>query len=556
MKRQAFVYLLLAVLCAGCIRKEDGPESGNAPGFSIEELTLTAGSAMRSFDVYADGQWSLEAPQWVTCSPDCGNGDATVSVIVSANQGDIRTGEVVLSNGGKVAVLPVVQEATAMNKAPSVPELLYPAEGMSDIPVNVSFRWTESTDPEGDDFSYDLLVSLDGGKTWISTITSATEAKCRQLLEKSHECLWKVRVVDEYGREAVSEAVSFMTGDIGGMLDGEVYEWQHESAGAPEPVHIVFTGDGFVPADWAEDGIFMKEVGKYIETIFEVEPYRTYRDYFRISIVAAHSVDSGATIEKDMGYLGPDAQKKNTVFKSTLAGGGETYIGGDDDMVKEYAKKVPGIETKDDLNNTTVFVLVNVDAYAGTCHAYSRGFSACFCPLGTMSVNGQLAYKSIIVHEGAGHGFGCLQDEYVYYNEPVDEYSRQSYELFREHNYLSSWNVSLTGDPEQVHWKHYFDRPGYESVGMYEGAMLYAYGVWRPEEASCMGDNRPYFNAPSREAIVRRICDISGVEFDMDAFIEKDVVKSDPTGLPANVETRAPQQYFPPLAPPVYIVED
>lgn len=549
-------FIMFLVLAAGCAR-EEGPEHERiVPGFSVDGLNIAAGSAMRSFDVYADGPWTLDFPQWAVCSPDSGEGDMTVSVTVASNQGDRRTGDIVVSSGGKTAVLPVVQEATSFNKAPSVPEPLYPEEGMTDIPVNVSFRWSESEDPEGDDFIYELEVSFDNGKTWVKTETEGTTARCVRLLAKDCRCVWRVRAVDENGREAVSEAVSFTTGSTGGMLDGEVYEWQHESAGAPNPVHIVFTGDGFVPGDWADDGIYMKEVGKCIETIFEVEPYRSYRDYFRISIVAAHSVDSGATVEEDMMY-GPKAQRRNTVFKSTLAGGGDTYIGGDDDMVKEYAKKVPGIETVEDLNNTTVFVLINVDAYAGTCHAYSRGFSACFCPLGsTFLVNGQPAYKAIITHEGAGHGFGCLQDEYVYYDEYIDEYSIQSYEIFTSHNDLSSWNVSLTGDPAQVHWSHYFDRPGYEAVGMYEGAMLYSKGVWRPEPVSCMVDNRLYFNAPSREAIVRRICRISGIEFDMEDFIEKDIVRSDQTGLSVQTETRAPQQYFPPLAPPVYIVED
>lgn len=548
------VCLSLLFAFAGCTRTED---AADGPGFNVDELQFSSGSGMRFFDVLADGAWEIDVPEWIECEPMSGEGDATVMALVEMNPDYDRQGEIVLSSGGMTASLAVVQEdvkgVPRPNKAPSMPVPLFPAEGDVDVPVSVSFRWKASVDEDGDPVEYHLEVSSDGGDTWKATVTAGTEVIANGFLEKEQDFLWRVRAIDGFGGDVVSGAVAFRTGDHGGWLDGEAFELQHESVDTPEPVHLVFTGDGFVSADWKEDGKFMQDVQKAVEAIFAVEPYKSYREYFRIIAVAAHSEERGATVQNDMGYLGPKAQRRKTVFGSTLEGGGSTFVDGDDDKVWEYARRVPGIEAGD-RKNTSVFVLVNVDAYAGTCHAYSSGFSASFCPLGTMNVNGYPAYSAIIVHEGAGHGFGCLQDEYRYYDGYIDENSIYTYNVFVKSNPLSSWNVSLTGEPEEVHWKHYFDRPGYEAVEMYEGAMQYARGVWRPELVSCMEDNRPYFNAPSREAIVRRIFHIAGLEFDLDDFIAKDVVREDPTGV--SLSTRAPEMAFPPLAPPVYLVDD
>lgn len=524
----------------------------------INRIDFTDAGNPVSVTVEAIEPWSIDFGNvdWLTADPDSGEAgitEVTFTPVPVADRTPRNERKITVEGASCSAEITVRQ--TLPNDAPSVPVPVSPYSGQEDVPVNTSFLWEESSDPDGDSIEYELQVSADGGKTWTYTAgTASASVEADWLLDKDCDFLWRVKATDSFGAESVSGPVPFRTGNIGGLLDGEVYEWQHESAGAPAPVHLVFTGDGFTARDWEDGGAYMQIVGKTIEAIFEVEPYKTYRDYFRISIVGAHSQENGATVLADMGVLGPPAQKRNTVFSSTLAGGGDTYVGGDDEMVWQYARQVPGINSGEDLNNTSVFVLVNVDAYAGTCHAYSKGRSACFCPLGTMLVNGQPAYKAIIVHEGAGHGFGCLLDEYRYYDEPIDEYGISMIETFRRDNDLHGWNIDLTGDPDKVHWRHYFGRAGYEAVGLFEGGNLFAKGVWRPEAISCMEDNRPYFNAPSREVIVRRICRIAGIEFDLEDFIRNDKVRSDPTV--SRLKTMSPQQVLPPLAPPVLIVDE
>ena len=52
-------------------------------------------------------------------------------------------------------------------------------------------------------------------------------------------------------------------------------------------------------------------------------------------------------------------------------------------------------------------------------------------------------------------------------------------------------------------------------------------GVCVPEfkRNDCMFDNTPYFNAPSREQIVKHIMDIAGVEYRFEDFIEQDKLR-------------------------------
>ena len=258
--------------------------------------------------------------------------------------------------------------------------------------------------------------------------------------------------------------------------------------------------------------------------------------------MAAYSQERGATVKSNMN--GCKAQTRNTVFSSTLDGGNSTGIECNYDRVFSYALKVPGV-TDAELDNTTVFVLINLDVYAGTCMMMATGRSVSMCPTGS-------SFGKVVTHEGGGHGFGRLLDEYRYNNESLPVERQNLVNSWRGSDPYFGYNISLTGDRELVHWKHYFDIAGYEAVGMYEGAYLYYMGAWRPEYISCMEDNRPYYNAPSREAIVRRIMKASGSTFDYDDFLAKDA-RALSSGAVMAAQAPVVPYDFVPLAPPVLI---
>jgi hypothetical protein len=79
-----------------------------------------------------------------------------------------------------------------------------------------------------------------------------------------------------------------------------------------------------------------------------------------------------------------------------------------------------------------------------------------------------------------------------------------------------------------VKWAHILSDERYapEPEGLYEGALGYGSGVWRPTYTSIMKDNQGTFNAPSREVIWYRIHKLAyGNEwkYDFDSFAEYDM---------------------------------
>lgn len=67
-----------------------------------------------------------------------------------------------------------------------------------------------------------------------------------------------------------------------------------------------------------------------------------------------------------------------------------------------------------------------------------------------------------------------------------------------------------------------FDSRYSKLVDIYEGGFMYSRGVFRPEQNSCMNNNVPYFNAISRESIVRRIKEYAGETFSFEDFVAND----------------------------------
>ena len=290
--------------------------------------------------------------------------------------------------------------------------------------------------------------------------------------------------------------------------------------------------------EYSDGGKFDSDVAVAVEAFFGLEPFATYRDYFRITVMAVYSQESGATIKNDMAEC--RAQTRNTAFSTVLTGGSSTEVTCDTDKAYSYAKKITGV-TDTELQNTTILMLVNQNVYAGTCWMERSGRSVSICPVGP-------TFRNIVVHEGGGHGFGRLKDEYRYTDATIPVGDKNLVLDWRTLDPYFAYNISFTNDKNTAHWGHFIGRKGYDAVGFFEGGMLYTKGVWRPETISCMEDNRMYYNAPSREAIVRRIFKASGKTFSLNDFYANDKVRVDNTvGSHNHVEK------FVPLAPPVMI---
>ena len=204
---------------------------------------------------------------------------------------------------------------------------------------------------------------------------------------------------------------------------------------------------------------------------------------------------------------------------------------------KRYAQKAP-VSAIDD---AVVVLITNSTAWDGTTWTWNSGRAVAICAAHS-------EFKAMVQHEAGGHGFAKLADEYYADNTFIDEARRANLLARREYGFFL--NVDLTNDPAQVLWKDFIGHPKYPMAGIFEGGLYCSSGVWRPEKESLMFNNIPYFNAPSRAAIVKRIRTLAGEPFDMEWFMETDIIEP-------YVPTKATMNLLslPPLPPPVWVVD-
>lgn len=292
--------------------------------------------------------------------------------------------------------------------------------------------------------------------------------------------------------------------------EDEVVTLQTASRG--KGINLVFLGDGFNAADISA-GEYMKTMQEQMERFFDIEPYRTYRDYFNVYTAIAVSPESGIGTVNTIRY---------TRFETTYTGG--VGLRGDYDAIFEYAMRMPTVD-KSNLNQTLIVMTPNSTDYGGICQMWDDGSAIAFCPLSNYGY--PLDSRGVIQHEAGGHGFGKLGDEYIYHNEFIDFCGCTCCGHVDAINYAKSlgWyeNLSLTGKMNEVPWAHLiFDERYSDVVDIFEGGFMHNRGVYRSEANSCMNNDIPYYSAISREAIVKRIMEYAGEEYSFEKFVEND----------------------------------
>lgn len=314
--------------------------------------------------------------------------------------------------------------------------------------------------------------------------------------------------------------------------DGEVMTLQAATVG--DGINLVILGDGFIDSDMETGGVYETRMNEAMEHFFSVEPYTTYRNRFNVYTVKAVSQNSEVNGVSE------------TTFSCEFGEG--THISGDNTKVFEYAIKVPSITNT---NNLPVIVVLNSHNYAGTCWMYyGNDASIAYCPI---AYNSDEMFRQLITHEAGGHGFAKLLDEYAYSGTiPDDAISSFEYEE------SIGWgaNVDVTSDSSAIQWSHFLSDSRYTGlVGIYEGALTYEFGAYRPTDVSIMRYNTGGYNAPSREAIYKNIMVLSGDEYDYEEFVAYDAINrtSSSQAYRAAAASTVNESTFVPLAQPVIV---
>lgn len=289
--------------------------------------------------------------------------------------------------------------------------------------------------------------------------------------------------------------------------DGDVLTLHEATKGSG--VNLVFLADCYDAKDIA-DGSYLRDIQEAYGYYFDVEPYKTYKDYFNVYTVFGESDDSG---------MGTVNTIRDAKFGSQYSLEG---ISPDFATCYEYAAKAD----PDMIPGQTLIVMVeNTTEYGGICYMWGDGSAVACCPKSRDAY--PYDFRGIVQHEAGGHGFGKLADEYIYHNVFIQSCSCPCCDHLNGllAGKALGWyrNIEANGDVQEVGWSHLIFHPQYSNVvDIYEGGYFHSRGVYRSEPTSCMNNNIPYFSAISRQAIVERIMDYAGEEFSLEEFYAND----------------------------------
>lgn len=298
-----------------------------------------------------------------------------------------------------------------------------------------------------------------------------------------------------------------------------VIPMQKATKGNRGGIDIFFVGDGYDAEDIAR-GTYITVMQQQMEYFFAVEPYKTYKDYFNVSAAVAMSYESGIHDNPDL-WRQP---KFNTTYGVEKNG----RLGFDFIECMRYV--LEDVEqcpvSSSNVDRSLIIAVPNANAYEGVTMLYGSGAAIAVCPY-FESTNYPYDARGMVQHEAGGHGFGKLDDEYIYHRKHIDQCGcvccSHSDAVLDMKSLGWARNVSLNGKYKTSEWRHLiFDRRYSDIVDIYDGSHMHSDGIYRSEVNSCMNNNVPYFSTVSRQAIVERIKDYAGETFDFEDFVAHD----------------------------------
>lgn len=563
-KFSLFLVVLSSLLFAGCSSDEGGDTTSPfTVSTSTEGLTLDSekGSKM-ALSFHAKESWraSVDA-EWATVSPMTGSaGDNTIQLIAKSfnNTGSVRQGTLTLvSASGRETICFSQQKTDVVNLEQS--EYKVGVEG-GDLSVKFSSNIR----------GYKLLVVSQGNApTWIkgkkdANVKGGIDVGAGEGLEESeyqftisandtHEsrsCTFYIRIVNPDNHDEIYITSGMFTIVQDGLpvetstdysRNNTVKLLQQHSVGAGVPVVIM--GDGFVDTEH-NSGRYDEVMRQAMEQFFTEEPATSLRDYFDVWQVNMVSKNNAF----GTGY--------KTALDIVMQGGGSSDVRGNFDKIVAATKNVDDMKTLSRLREALVIVVVNSPQRAGTTNfgisfeGVMSNFAIAYVPLINNDPTGE-DFRSVLCHESLGHGLAKLLDEYAYEanntSVPTSDVNK-----YRNLQTAYGWAANVSFSATNTPWNHILADRRYQKVdaygeklGVYEGACGYMHGAWRPTDDSMMFYNQHGFNAPSREAIYKRIMATAyGTAwlYDFNAFAEFDqahLPQPAATHAKAHAKTRA-----------------
>ncbi len=571
-----YTYILfLGILLVSCSKSNSDTEPQQSV-FSIDQNTLSIpdGSSMKVTVTAPTGTvWKITDPKlsWLAISSTGATGSGEVTLTVSkAVYREVRETTVsIVTEDTKIDVssrtLQIIVTGAIANTAPAAPATaIYPVNGAKNVPeVYMRLQWSDAVDAEKDRVSYSVEYSTDQ-KTWTQNMVSYETPSCSifSKLSGNTTYYWRVVAKDIFGaKSSASSVFSFTTAaELGSWKDGEVRLYQDNGNGSKDAFTLIVLGDGFTSSDMVPAGNWENMSLSAISALFEsAEPYKTYRSYVRVYRIAGISPQSGISQHQNGDQTGICTSIVKTKFGtmydnvSTSAWTGlfdtpSPSTGGSFNKVFNWTDSCLVAQNIHVEKNYAVLVLQNVVHYNGSVNYFwddGKNRTMGFVCNSSGARGTQTGFENVIVHEIGGHGIGHLAD--LYQTSPtatLSEEKRTQTLEYQGHGWYQ--NVDVSGDQTKSPWAPVLSSAEYStyysSVGYFEGARSVGKGIWRAESgATCMQDNRFYYDAASRYGIVKQLKAAAGETLTWADFVNKDydhgnaVVATKRATIPVNV---------------------
>lgn len=193
-------------------------------------------------------------------------------------------------------------------------------------------------------------------------------------------------------------------------------------------INIVILGDGY-DAYSIINGNYLAHMKLAMENFFDVEPYKTYRNYFNVYTSISLSQEAG---------VGSVNGIRNNKFGTTYTG--DACLEANYNALFASALKAPTVN-EGNLKETLIIVVPNCVDYGGCTHLWTDGSAISFCPMNVYEYPSNT--RGVVHHEAGGHGFGKLGDENISYNAFIDNVHTIMFNSYK----VIGWydNLSLTG---------------------------------------------------------------------------------------------------------------
>ena len=342
------------------------------------------------------------------------------------------------------------------------------------------------------------------GNDWIYQTTYGSNSRLTVNYNSGSERSVPVSFTVSSGNASYTKTLTVTQKAYGTQVDETRYH-QHKSQAILQnattgytPLNVVIIGDGYQKKDLQKGGKFERSADYAMEAFFGVDPFKSFRNRFRVVRVAYESQEEGLSLE--------NGAQKNTYFKSYYKGAGNTYVNlpnGDYTSVVNVVKNDLGWSDDATYYRTIVIMLINTDEGIGSNAAVYRAAYGNTAVTGEPYASMALAMvtanntetSNLIRHEAGGHAFGRLGDEYP--TKTWDSTVNGMHDI--------GWYRNVTVDQSKWNWNQFIGLAGYEDVTYYKPNDSYWCPIDHTQHNSIMYNNTNKFNAPCRQIIYERI---------------------------------------------------